>query len=107
MGELPEGVEPAWGQALYDVHVQISGALRAGGDATLHAYDAGRSLAELCQHPKDLSELMDRLESSKVIPIQGRLADLASCCPPIPPPRCQRRLSSGGGGRPTHALART
>ena len=81
VGELPEGVEPAWGQALYDVHVQISGALRAGGDATLHAYDAGRALAEVCQYPKDLSELMDRLESGKVIPIQGRLADLATLLP--------------------------
>jgi hypothetical protein len=81
LGELPEGDQPAWGQALYDVHVQISGALRASGDAPLHAYDAGRSLAEVCQRPKDLSALMDRLESTNVIPIQGRLADLATQLP--------------------------
>jgi hypothetical protein len=41
LGELPEGDQPAWGQALYDLHVQISGALRASGDAPMHAYDAG------------------------------------------------------------------
>jgi hypothetical protein len=81
LGELPEGDQPAWGQALYDVHVQISGALRASGDAPLHAYDAGRSLAEVCHHPKDLSELIDRLGDDNVIPIQGRLADLATVLP--------------------------
>jgi hypothetical protein len=81
LGELPEGDQPAWGQALYDLHVQISGALRASGDAPMHAYDAGRSLAEVCQRPKDLSELMDRLEGGKVIPIQGCLADLATQLP--------------------------
>ena len=81
LGELPEGDQPAWGQALYDLHVQISGALRAGGDAPLHAYDAGRALAEVCQNPKDLSELMDRLETGNVIPIQSRLADLATLLP--------------------------
>jgi hypothetical protein len=81
LGELPEGDQPAWGQSVYDLHVQISGALRASGDAPLHAYDAGRSLAELCRHPKDLSELMDRLEGANVIPIQGRLADLATQLP--------------------------
>jgi hypothetical protein len=81
LGELPEGSQPAWGQALYDLHVQICGALRASGDAPMHAYDAGRSLAEVCQRPNDLSELMDRLESGNVIPIQGRLADLATQLP--------------------------
>jgi hypothetical protein len=81
LGELPEGDQPAWGQTLYDVHLQLSGALRASGDAPLHAYDAGRSLAEVCRRPKDLSELMDRLEGANVIPIQGRLADLATQLP--------------------------
>jgi hypothetical protein len=81
LGELPEGNQPAWGQALYDLHVQVCGALRASGDAPMYAYDAGRSLAELCQRPKDLSELMDRLEGANVIPIQGRLADLATQLP--------------------------
>jgi hypothetical protein len=81
LGELPEGDQPAWGQTLYDLHVQISGALRASGDAPMHAYDAGRSLAEICQRPKDLSELIDRLESTNVIPIQGQLADLATQLP--------------------------
>jgi hypothetical protein len=81
LGELPEGEEPAWGQALLELHVQISGALRAGGDAPLHAYDVGRSLAELCLYPKDLSQLMDRLDGPAVIPIQGRLADLATQLP--------------------------
>jgi hypothetical protein len=81
LGELPEGDQPAWGQALYDLHVQISGGLRAGGDAPLHAYDVGRSLAEVCQRPKDLSELIDRLADNEVIPIQGRLADLATLLP--------------------------
>jgi len=81
LGELPEGHQPAWGQALYELHVQISGALRASGDAPLHAYDAGRSLAEVCRHPKDLSALMDRLEGASVIPIQGRLADLSTRLP--------------------------
>ena len=81
LGELPEGDQPAWGQALYDLHVQLSGALRAGGDASLHAYDVGRSLAQVCQNPSDLSELMDRLEAGRVIPIQGRLADLSTLLP--------------------------
>ena len=81
LGELPEGTQPAWGLALYDLHVQICGALRASGDAPMLAYDAGRSLAEICQRPKDLSELMDRLEGVNVIPIQGRLADLATQLP--------------------------
>jgi hypothetical protein len=81
LGELPEGDQPAWGQALYDLHVQISGALRAGGDAPLHAYDVGRSLAQVCQHPNDLSALMDRLDAGNVIPIEGRLADLTTLLP--------------------------
>lgn len=81
LGELPEGDQPAWGQALYELHVHISGALRASGDAPLHAYDAGRSLAEVCARPKDLSELIDRLQDGSVLPIQGRLADLATQLP--------------------------
>jgi hypothetical protein len=81
LGELPEGEQPAWGQALLELHVQISGALRAGGDAPLHAYDVGRALAEVCQYPKDLSQLIDRLDARTVIPIQGRLADLATQLP--------------------------
>jgi hypothetical protein len=81
LGELPEGDEPAWGQALYDLHVQLTGALRAAGDAPLHAYDVGRSLGEICRDPDDLSALIDRLDAATVVPIQGRLADLASVLP--------------------------
>jgi hypothetical protein len=81
LGELPEGDQPAWGQALYELHVHLSGALRAGGDAPWHAYDVGRALAEVCRDPKDLSELIDRLDAGQVIPIQGRLADLATLLP--------------------------
>ncbi len=81
LGELPEGDQPAWSQTLYDLHVQLSGALRASGDAPLHAYDVGRALAEVCQRPQDLSALIDRLGDGAVIPIQGRLADLATLLP--------------------------
>jgi hypothetical protein len=81
LGELPEGDQPAWGQALYDLHVQLVGALRAAGDAPVQAYDVGRSLGEICQDPRDLSALIDRLDVRNVLPIQGRLADLASVLP--------------------------
>jgi hypothetical protein len=81
LGELPEGDPPAWSQTLLDLHAQLTGALRAAGDAPLHGYDIGRSLAELCQDPTDLSALMARLEPANVLPIQARLADLASLLP--------------------------
>jgi hypothetical protein len=81
LGELPEGDQPAWGQALYDLHIQLTGALQSAGDAPAHAYDVGRSLADICRDPEDLSALMDRLDAAAVVPIQARLADLASVLP--------------------------
>jgi hypothetical protein len=82
LGELPEGAQPAWAQALYDLHAQLASALRAAGDACANAYDVGRSLGELCREPEDLSALIDRLDAATVVPIEGRLADLACMLPP-------------------------
>jgi len=77
LGELPEGDGPAWAQSLYDLHVELCGALGAAGDGPLHGYDLGRSLGEICRDPSDLSALMVRLETARVLPVQARLADLA------------------------------
>jgi hypothetical protein len=81
LGELPEGEGDAWSQTLLDFHVELSTALRAIGLAPWHAYDLGRSLAELCREPEDLSKLMDRLDAPSVLPIQAQLADLSSRLP--------------------------
>ena len=81
LGELPEGEGPAWSQTLLDFHLEVSTALRAIGLAPWHAYDLGRSLAELSRDPEDLSELMDRLDAPAVLPLQARLADLSSRLP--------------------------
>jgi hypothetical protein len=39
-------------------------------------------LADICREPSDLSSLIDRLEPQRLLPIEGRLADLSSRLPP-------------------------
>lgn len=82
LGELPEGEAPAWSQTVLDFHLQLSTALRTIGRAPWHAYDLGRSLAELCRDPTDLSQLIDRLDGPNVVPVQAQLADLSTLLPP-------------------------
>ena len=108
LGELPEGDQPAWGQTLLDLHVTALGALRAGGDASLHAYDVGRALAEVCHYPKDLSRADGSPRRPPGHPDPGPpRRPRERSCPRTPPPPCRRRSSNGGGGLPTCAPART
>jgi hypothetical protein len=71
----------AWHQGLLDVHVELTTALGAHDAARLGAYDVGRALADTCREPRDLSELIDRLDAPSLLSVQGRLADLSSRLP--------------------------
>jgi hypothetical protein len=79
---LKPGDPVASRQALHEFHVALATALAATGTAAPQAYDLGRSLADICRDPSDLSELMARLDTRAVVPIQGRLADLSTKLPP-------------------------
>ncbi len=69
-------------KAIYDLHVDLITTLQAHDTALFHAYDLGRSLADTCRDTDDLGGLMDRLEPGRLLPIEGRLADLSSRLPP-------------------------
>ncbi len=80
--EIPYGEPGVWERAVYDLHVQLVTTLAAHDVTLYHAYDLGRSLADTCHEPQDLSSLIDRLEPGSLLSIEGRLADLSSRLPP-------------------------
>ncbi|MFZ0040453.1 MAG: hypothetical protein WAK93_04040 [Solirubrobacteraceae bacterium] len=71
-----------WRAALLEVHTQLTTALGAHDTSSLGAYDVGRALADTCREPRDLSELIDRLDAPALLSAEGRLADLSSRLPP-------------------------
>ncbi len=73
--------QPAWRPAVYQLHLQLVASLESRGRALSDAYEVGRSLADLSRDPQDLSSLIDRLEPHRLLPIEGRLADLSSKLP--------------------------
>jgi hypothetical protein len=77
----PMGKRSDWEKAVYDLHIELVVALRANDMALFHAYDLGRSLADTCRRPEDLTSLVKRLETYRLLAIEGRLADLSSKLP--------------------------
>lgn len=76
-----DGEAGSYRAAVYGLHLQLLKALEASDGAVSAAYELGRSLADVTREPKDLSALIDRLEADRLLPIEGRLADLSSQLP--------------------------
>ena len=72
----------AWREALLAVHTRLTTSLGAHEPISLGAYEVGRALADTCREPRDLSELIERLDAPSLLSVEGRLADLSSRLPP-------------------------
>ena len=83
----------AWRKALLGLHTGLTTSLGAHEPTSLGAYEVGRALADTCREPRDLSELIQRLDAPSLLSVEGRLADLSSRLPPHAAPAVAATLA--------------